>query len=248
MSSHRLSGWVLVSLVTLGTAACQEKPTAEPASPAARADELKAGSATSANQAPSSAPSAASTGDAAALTATIGKPAPAFDLPDLDGKRVKLSDFAGKVVVLEWFNPECPFVRNSHTKGSLVDTADRLQKKGVVYLAINSGAPGKQGHGVDVNRKAAETFKLTHPILLDETGAVGKTYGATNTPHIYVIDASGHLAYTGAVDNSPDGEGQSPEGGKLVSYIEEAVNAVLDGKPIPTSSTKAYGCAVKYGS
>lgn len=246
MLRHRLSGWVSVSLLTLAMGAgCQEKPTAEPASPAARADELKA---TSTNAATSAAPAAASNAEAAASTAAIGKPAPAFDLPDLDGKRVKLSDFAGKVVVLEWFNPECPFVRNSHLKGSLVDTAERLQKKGVVYLAINSGAPGKQGHGVDVNRKAAETFKLTHPILLDETGAVGKNYGATNTPHLYVIDASGNLVYGGAVDNSPDGEGQSPEGGKLVSYLEEAVNAVLDGKPVSTSATKAYGCAVKYGS
>lgn len=181
-------------------------------------------------------------------SAAVGQPAPAFELTDLDGKTVRLADYQGKVVVLEWFNPLCPFVKASHTKGSLVNTAERLQQQGIVYLAINSGAPGKQGHGADTNRTGAQTFNLKHPILLDETGAVGKAYGATNTPHLYVIDTKGTLVYQGAVDNSPDGEGESPEGGKLVSYVEQAVEAVLAGKPVPTPETKAYGCSVKYGS
>jgi peroxiredoxin len=180
--------------------------------------------------------------------AEIGKPAPDFDLTDLDGKHVKLSDFKGKTVVLEWFNPGCPFVKASHTKGSLRDTAKRATEKGVVWLAINSGAPGKQGYGVQANKDGAAAFNLTHPILLDETGAVGKQYGATNTPHVFIVDAKGQLAYAGAADNSPDGEGESPEGGKLVNYVDQALGELAAGKPVSVPKSKAYGCSVKYAS
>lgn len=180
--------------------------------------------------------------------AALGQAAPDFTLPDLDGKTLRLSDFRGKTVVLEWFNPGCPFVQKSHTKGSLVDTAARLTKTGVVWLAINSSAPGKQGHGLDVNRKAKEQYGLSHPVLLDESGAVGRLYGATSTPHMYVIDAQGKLVYRGAIDNSPDGEAESPSDGKLVRYVEDAVSAVAAGKPVAVAETKAYGCSVKYAN
>lgn len=179
-------------------------------------------------------------------TARLGAPAPDFELPDLDGKLVKLSSFRGKPVVLEWFNPGCPFVKNSHTKGSLVDTAARHQKSGGVWLAINSGAPGKQGHGVETNREAQKTFKLEHPILLDESGRVGTAYGAARTPHIYVIDKAGVLVYRGAIDNSPDGEGESPKGGTLVNYADAALADLAAGRPVATPETEAYGCTVKY--
>jgi peroxiredoxin len=185
-------------------------------------------------------------GDTPASTALVGKPAPGFSLPNLEGKDVSLSDFKGKIVVLEWFNPQCPFVKAAHTKGSLVDTAKTLTEKDVAYLAINSGAPGKQGHGVEINADGKKTFGLDHPILLDEEGKVGKAYGATNTPHIFVIDDEGTLAYAGAVDNSPDGEGASPEGGTLVNYLVDAVTALRADKPVAVSQTKAYGCSVKY--
>ena len=182
----------------------------------------------------------------AATAADLGKPAPGFTLSDLDGKPVKLADYRGKVVVLEWFNPGCPFVRASHSKGSLVDAAAKASARGVVWLAINSGAPGKQGYGVEVNRAAAKEWSLAHPILVDETGATGKAYGATNTPHLFVIDAAGRLAYRGAVDNSPDGERGAPEGGALVEYAAVAVEDVRAGRPVRVTSTKAYGCSVKY--
>ena len=178
--------------------------------------------------------------------AEVGKPAPDFALKDLDGKEVKLSSFKGKTVVLEWFNPGCPFVKASHTKGSLKDAAARNTAKGVVWLSINSGAPGKQGYGVEANREGAKTFSMNNPILIDEAGTVGKTYGATNTPHIMVIDDKGTLVYRGAVDNSPDGEGESPTGGKLVSYVDTALTNLSAGQPISPSETKAYGCGVKY--
>lgn len=179
--------------------------------------------------------------------AEVGKSAPDFALKDLDGKEVRLSSFKGKTVVLEWFNPGCPFVKASHTKGSLKDTARRETKTGVVWLAVNSGAPGKQGAGVEANRDGARTFGMDHPILLDESGTVGKIYGATNTPHIMVVDPKGTLVYRGAVDNSPDGEGESPTSGKLVSYVEAAVADVAAGRPVATPETRAYGCGVKYG-
>jgi peroxiredoxin len=187
-------------------------------------------------------------GAAAAAGAEPGAPAPDFTLKDLDGKSVHLADLKGKLVVLEWFNPECPFVRAAHTKGSLVGYAGTAVKRGVVWLAVNSAAPGKQGNGIDKNRAGVTAFKLSHPVLLDESGAVGRAYGATNTPHLFVIGKDQKLLYKGAIDNSPDGEGGSPEGGGLINYVEQALADIAAGRPIKTPSTKAYGCRVKYGS
>jgi peroxiredoxin len=188
------------------------------------------------------------TSSAGAAPATVGKPAPDFTLKDLDGKDVKLSSFKGKVVVLEWFNPGCPYVKKSHTVGSLVSTAAKHTKNGVVWLAINSGAAGKQGADPKDNAAAVKTWSLAHPVLLDPTGATGKAYGATNTPHMFVIDAKGTLVYAGAIDNSPDGEGKSATGGKLVNYVDAAIDALAAKRAVKTATTKAYGCGVKYGS
>ena len=179
--------------------------------------------------------------------AEVGKPAPDFALKDLEGKEVRLTSFKGKTVVIEWFNPGCPYVKAAHTKGSLKEAARRHTKNGVVWLAVNSGAPGKQGAGAVVNRDAAKTFALQHPILLDEAGTVGKIYGATNTPHMMVVDDKGTLVYRGAIDNSPDGEGESAPGGKVVSYVDTAIADLAAGRPVATAETKAYGCGVKYG-
>jgi len=178
----------------------------------------------------------------------VGKAAPDFALKDLDGKEVKLSSFKGKIVVLEWFNPGCPYVKKSHTVGSLIDTAKKHTDKGGVWLAINSNAAGKQGHEPAMNAEAAKTWTLTHPILRDIDGTVGKAYGATNTPHMFVIDKKGVVAYAGAIDNSPDAEKKSAEGGTLINYVDAAVEAISGGKAVKTSQTKAYGCGVKYGS
>jgi hypothetical protein len=190
--------------------------------------------------------------------AEVGKPAPDFSLVDTEGKPVKLADYKGKIVVLEWFNPGCPFVRASHTKGALVDAAKRVvaaaeKAKGaakpaldVVWLAINSSAPGKEGHGAAKNIEAKKTYGMAHPVLLDEAGTVGRAYGAERTPHMFVIDSKGNLVYKGAPDNSPDGEGESPEGGQLVRYVDQAVKDLLAGKPVQVASSKPYGCSVKY--
>jgi peroxiredoxin len=182
----------------------------------------------------------------AAAPAVVGKPAPDFTLTDLDGKQVKLSAFKGKTVVLEWFNPGCPFVKRSHTVGPLVDAAKRYMKQGIVWLAINSGAAGKQGADLKDNVAAKKTFALPHPILLDPSGATGKAYGATNTPHIFIVDKQGTLVYAGAADNSPDAEGKSPTDGKLVNYLDAALEDVAAKRAVRTPTSKAYGCSVKY--
>ncbi len=176
----------------------------------------------------------------------MGEPAPDFTLRGLDGAEVTLSKLRGKRVVLEWFNPGCPFVRMSHEKGSLKTLAADVAKEGVVWLAINSSAQGKEGHGVDANRAGGERFGLSHPILLDEKGEVGRLYGAKRTPQMFVVDESGVVVYAGAIDNSPDGEGESPEGGKLVNYVRAALDALASGKKPEISHTRPYGCSVKY--
>jgi cytochrome oxidase Cu insertion factor (SCO1/SenC/PrrC family) len=192
------------------------------------------------------APEALASSAALAPHAEVGKAAPDFTLTDFDGKAWTLRDLRGKVVVLEWFNPGCPFVKMSHTKGSLVGTAKRHMDRGVVWLAVNSAAPGKQGHGRDANAEARQRYGMEYPILVDESGAIGHAYGATNTPHMFVIDKEGVLIYRGAIDNSPDGEGQSPTGGKLVSYVDAALAALDAGRPVEVKETPAYGCSVKY--
>lgn len=182
------------------------------------------------------------------LAADVGQPAPDFVLKDLHGQVHRLSDFKGRVVVLEWFNPGCPFVKASHTKGSLTDVPAKYEKNGIAWLAVNSGAPGKQGYGAEVNLEAARNWALDYPILLDESGTVGKAYGATNTPHLFVIAKDGKLVYKGAVDNSPDGERASPQGGVLVDYVSSALDDLVAGRPLRVSVTKAYGCGVKYAN
>jgi len=181
-------------------------------------------------------------------TAEVGGPAPDFTLKDVGGVPVHLADLRGKTVVLEWFNPQCPFVDKSHTKGSLKGTAARHLGEGVVRLAIDSAAPGRQGYDVAAIREGATRFAMTYPILRDETGTVGRAYGATNTPHMFVVDKNGTLVYAGAIDNSPDAEGESPQGGKLVNYVDAALEDLAAGRPPRTPRTKAYGCSVKYGS
>jgi peroxiredoxin len=175
-------------------------------------------------------------------SAEVGAPAPTFTLPDLDGKPVSLASHLGKTVVLEWFNPGCPFVVAAHAEGPLADLASK-QPEGVVWLAINSGAPGKQGHGVEVNRKAAADWKMSHPILIDEDGAVGRAYGATNTPQMVVIDPKGTVAYYGALDNAPLGDSK---GAARAPWTADAITAVMAGEAPKPDRTKPWGCGVKY--
>lgn len=170
-------------------------------------------------------------------------PAPDFTLSDLDGNQMTLSGLRGKIVVLEWFNPGCPFVRYAHGEGPLRDLAARHIANGVTWLAINSSAPGKQGHGVELNRKAQGDWKMGHPILIDEKGTVGRAYNARTTPLMVVIDARGSIAYRGALDNAPLGKVPS-EGHQ--NFVDLALAAVAAGRPVDVAETKSYGCSVKY--
>lgn len=142
---------------------------------------------------------------AAATVASLGQPAPDFELQDLSGKTYKLSELKGKTVVLEWYNPECPFVEHAYNNGPLKGLAEK-SKDNLVWLNINSGAPGKQGTGKELNQKLAKELGVKHPVLLDESGNVGRSYGAKTTPHMFIIDAKGVLVYRGALDNAPFGK------------------------------------------
>lgn len=179
--------------------------------------------------------------------AELGQPAPDFTLSDLSGKAVHMRDLKGKRVVLEWFNPDCPFVKYAHGKGPLKDQGARAGKAGVTWIAINSGAPGKQGAGRERNQAAVKEYAMPYPVLLDEGGQVGKLYGAKATPHMYVIDEKGVLVYRGAIDNAPLGEAQGAPA-DYVNYVDAALGDLKAGRPVKTAETKAYGCGVKYGS
>lgn len=178
--------------------------------------------------------------------AALGKPAPDFTLTDTEGVQHHLADYIqeGKTVVLEWFNPDCPFVRKHHQKtDSMKNTYAYCKDRNVIWLAINSGAPGKQGNGLERNRKAIRDYGIQYPLLLDESGVVGKMYGAKTTPDMFVI-YKGNLVYEGAIDNNPSPAGDLGDR----NYVREAIDACTTGKPVGTAMTRSYGCSVKYAS
>lgn len=172
---------------------------------------------------------------------TAEKKAPAFTLKSFDGKQISLSDYKDKIVVLEWFNDECPYVKYHYEKAStMIDLANKYKDNNVVWLAINS-----TNHTTPQNNKDfAAKHKLPYPILDDRSGTVGRAYGATNTPNMFVIDTTGNIVYSGAIDNSPMGE----KGEGAINYVDNALAELTSGKPVTTSSEKPYGCSVKYAN
>jgi len=175
-----------------------------------------------------------------------GIAAPAFTASATTGKALSLADQRGKIVVLEWTNHECPYVRKHYETGNMQALQKEATGQGVVWLTIISSAPGTQGFvsageadQLTTSRQAAPTA-----VLLDPTGAVGKMYGATNTPHMYVIDKVGTLMYAGAIDDRPTTRRSDVQGAQ--NYVREALQAVAAGQPVKTPVTRAYGCTVKY--
>jgi len=180
-----------------------------------------------------------------AKTVAPGETAPDFKLKDTEGKEHSLADLTkqGKIVVLQWFNPDCPFVVMHYEKGAstFIELANKYKDKNVVVLGINSGAKGKQGAGVERNQKAIKDWKINYPILMDESGTVGKSYNAKNTPLTVIIGKDGKIAYYGAIDDGHDGKGPGKN-----NYAAKALDEILAGKPVTTAQTKPYGCSVKY--
>lgn len=179
------------------------------------------------------------------VKAVLGQTAPEFKLTSYEGQAVRLSDTRGKVVVLEWFNPECPFVHYAYDEGPMKAMIREARGQGVVWIGINSGGPGKQGHGSVVNLKAKKDWQLQHAILVDEDGRVGRLYEAVKTPHMYVINRKGILVYRGALDSS---RGAKPDPEDAYSnHTRQAIAAALKDAPVPgPRATKAWGCSVKY--
>lgn len=173
-----------------------------------------------------------------------GDIAPDFTLMDLENNPHTLSEYldAGHPVVLEWFNPDCPFVKKHHLDNhTMLETYALAAEHGVVWLAINSAAPGKQGHGKRENKVARDKYKIEYPVLLDEDGKIGHLYGAKTTPHMFVIGNDGTIAYAGAIDDN-----RSPYDLGEINYVVAALRSLLKGEALKVPETQPYGCSVKY--
>lgn len=186
------------------------------------------------------------TGGAAFAAATVGQAAPAFNASDARGKPVSLADFKGRTVVLEWVNPECPYVRKHYDSANMQSTQKAATAQGVVWLSVNSTHASHYDH-----KKPAEMAAWTQQqgaaptaTLMDGEGRIGRAYGARTTPHLVVIDANGILVYAGGIDDKPSA---NPADVKVAKNLVNAALAdVLAGRPVAQPVTRAYGCAVKY--
>lgn len=177
----------------------------------------------------------------AAAGAQVGKPAPDFKGKDMTGKEWKLGDFKGKIVVLEWFNSECPVCARHVKAGTAANVMKKFEKDKdkIAWVAVNSS-----NFCEEKSKEIGEWVKTNHfdfPILQDAAGTIGKAFGAKTTPHMFVIDQKGNLAYMGAIDDDKDGTKE-----KKTNYVEQAIDALLKGTAVPTATTEPYGCSVKY--
>ena len=176
----------------------------------------------------------------------VGSAAPDFSLTDAKGKTHSLSQYKGKYVVLEWFNPECPFVKKHYGDGNMQKLQEDYTGKGVVWLTIDSNAPGTEGNLTSEQAVQKMTEWKTHQtsLLLDPEGKAGRAYGAKNTPNMVVINPEGKLIYEGAIDSKA-----TPNPADIpnsTNYVKVALDESLAGKPVTTANTRPYGCSVKY--
>ena len=178
----------------------------------------------------------------------IGKAAPNFTLPDTSGKEWSLANFKGKYVVLEWYNPDCPFVGKHYRSGNMQGLQKEFTSKGVVWLSIDSSAPGEEGNYPPgkLNEISARVGAARTALLLDPDGRVGRLYGAKTTPDMYIINPTGILVYKGAIDNKRSTDPADVK--TATNYVKSALQAVMTGKTVSTTNTQPYGCSVKYSS
>jgi len=181
-----------------------------------------------------------------AAPARVGEPAPAFSAPDISGKNVRLGDYAGKMIVLEWTNDGCPFVGKHYDSGNMQSLQQKYMANGVVWLTIASSAPGEQGYVTPAEAKAdlARWRAAPSDFLLDPEGIVGRLYDARATPHMVVIDRTGRVVYMGAIDDQPSTRLADVK--TAHNYVVAALDAVAAGQPVAVASTRAYGCSIKY--
>ena len=179
--------------------------------------------------------------------AGIGETAPDFTLTDHTGGERSLSDYRGRFVVLEWFNDDCPFVKKHYTSGNMQGLQSTYTEQDVMWLTIASSASGRQGY-IASPQEATEIIEQrdSHQtvLLLDPAGAVGRLYGAKTTPHMFIIDPDGLLIYAGAIDDTPSTDPADVP--QATNYVQLALDAAMAGQPVPTPTTKSYGCSVKY--
>ena len=170
--------------------------------------------------------------------------APDFELLDIHGNTVQLSVFKGKIVVLEWTNYDCPFVKPHYGPETYTmrDLAARYADKNVVWLTINSTHYAT----LEANRQWAQRHQLKQTVLLDADGKVGKLFDAKTTPHMFIVNEEGYLVYRGAIDNAP--RGRLPQGRDYINYVDQALAELTSGKPVTQSQTSPYGCSVKYAA
>jgi peroxiredoxin len=172
--------------------------------------------------------------------AEIGKAAPDFSVKDVNGKTHKLADYKGKIVVLESYNLDCPYVQNHYNTGAMQELQGNLSAKGVEWVTVNSSYDNS-----DRAKKEAEEKKLKSTVVYDPKGAIGKAYGFKTTPHVVVIDKDGKVAYNGAIDDKAATEGD-PRGAK--NYVKDVVAKLQAGEAVTVAKTKPYGCGVKYAN
>jgi len=182
----------------------------------------------------------------AADSPPVGSTAPDISVTDSKGKTHRLSQYKGKHVVLEWFNPDCPYVKKHYGSGNMQKLQQEFTGKGVVWLTIDSSAPGLEGNltAEQANQKIAESKMHSTALLLDGDGKAGRTYAAKNTPHMFVINADGKIIYEGAIDSKATSN--PADIASSTNYVKAALDESLAGKTVTTPSSRPYGCSVKY--
>ena len=184
--------------------------------------------------------------DKANASVEVGMAAPDFTVTDIQGNQVTLSDYKGKIVVLEWSNHLCPFVVKHYASGNMQQSQKTATEKDVVWLTIVSSAPGKQGHvsaeeAMEIEKEVGTSSSAR---ILDETGEIGKLYGAKTTPHMFVVNQEGNIAYAGAIDSNSSPDPNTIEG--ATNYVLAALDDIEAGRDVQTPATWPYGCSVKY--